>query len=258
MTSLKPLDKKNAIITGASCGIGRGIAKELASRGANVLITFSTSAILAQDLAQELEEIYGVSTIVIQAQANDPGAPAAIVKAAVEKWGCIDIIVNNAAIREDYDFMDMTPEVWQLQLMANLQFPVFLVKEAVPSFGKAPRIVNLSSSYSQDGHAGCLAYVAAKGAMEAVTRSLSREIGQKYNAIVNCVRPGPVNTELWKRSITEPEVLARWNPLIQNTPAAPRVAEVEDIAQVVGFLVSEDTKWVTGSVINASGGLMFQ
>jgi NAD(P)-dependent dehydrogenase (short-subunit alcohol dehydrogenase family) len=175
----------------------------------------------------------------------------------VERWGRIDIIVNNAGVREDYDFEDMTLEAWQRQLTANLQFPTFLIKESTPHFGKAPRIINLSSSYARDGHAGCLAYVACKGAMESLTRSLSRALGHKYNATVNCVSPGPTNTELWAQSIQDPETLRLWNDTIQNTPAAPRVAEVNDIAQVVAFLASEESRWVTGSVILANGGLMF-
>ncbi|KAL4891856.1 putative gluconate 5-dehydrogenase [Aspergillus ambiguus] len=254
--STKSLDGKNAIVTGGSRGIGKGIAIELARRGANVLITYNSSRASADEAVEEIRKP-GVDSFAIEAQGTDPRAPGAVIKAAVDRWGCIDIIVNNAGAREDYDFEDMTYENWQQQLSTNLEFPVFLVKEATAFFGTAPRIVNISSSYARDGHAGSLAYVAAKGAIESVTRSLSRELGQKYNATVNCVCPGPVNTDLWKRSIQDPEVFKDWDRVVKNTPAAPRVAELDDIAQIVAFLSEEQSRWITGSVVNANGGLMF-
>lgn len=150
----------------------------------------------------------------------------------------------------------MTLENWEDQITTNLRFPIFLIKEATAFFGPAPRIVNLSSSYAVGGHAGSLVYVAAKGSLESTTRSLPRELGHKYNATVNCVRPGPVNTELWARTCTaDSEAVKEWEATIKGTPAAPRVAEVDDVAQVVGFLVEDGSRWVTGSVVNASGGL---
>ncbi|KAJ5101178.1 gluconate 5-dehydrogenase [Penicillium angulare] len=259
MTSNKSesLKGKNAIITGGSRGIGRGIANELASRGANILITYQSAKSQAEEVVSELELEHSVTAIAVAADGHDLEAPRRIVQAAVEKWGQIDIIVNNAGAREDYDFEDMTHEAFKRQITANLEFPVFLIQEATQFFGKAPRIVNLSSSYSRDGHAGCLAYTACKGGIESVTRSLSRALGQKYNATVNCISPGPVNTELWARSIKDPEVSKTWEPTIQNTPAAPRVGEVDDIAQAVAFLCEEGSRWVTGSVISVSGGLYF-
>ncbi|KAJ5733349.1 hypothetical protein N7493_002135 [Penicillium malachiteum] len=193
----------------------------------------------------------------MEAKGNDPETPHALIQAVVERLGLIDIIVNNAGVREDCALEDMTLEAWQRQLMANLQFPTFLIKESIPHFGKAPRIINLSSSYARDGNSGCFAYVACKGAMESLTQSLSRALGHKYNATVNCVSPGSTNTELRAQSIQDPETLRLWNDTIQNTPTAPRVAEVDDIAQVVAFLASEESRWVTGSLILANGGLMF-
>ncbi|KAL4947880.1 hypothetical protein BDW69DRAFT_203933 [Aspergillus filifer] len=259
----RSLDGKNAIITGASRGIGKGIALELAKRGANILITYNSSPGPADEVINtiknqsESEGGQAVDAFAINASGSDPFAPKAIIDAAVSRWGRIDIIVNNAGAREDYEFEDMTIEIWEAQLNTNLRFPVFLIKEATQCFGPAPRIVNVSSSYAIDGHMGSLAYVAAKGSIEAVTRSLSKELGHKYNATVNCIRPGPVNTELWARSIRDSEVQREWETTIRGTPAAPRVAEVGDVADVVGFLVEEGSRWVTGQVLNVSGGLFF-
>ncbi|KAL4798406.1 putative gluconate 5-dehydrogenase [Aspergillus venezuelensis] len=266
----RSLTGKNAIVTGASRGIGKGIALDLAKRGANVLITYNSSPAPADEVINAIKkqnqsesetegsQAIQVDAFAIKASGSDPSAPKAIIDAAVSRWGEIDIIVNNAGAREDYDFEDMTLENWEGQLNTNLRFPVFLIKEATPYFGFAPRIVNVSSSYAIDGHTGSLAYIAAKGSIEAVTRSLSKELGHKYNATVNCIRPGPVNTELWARSIRDPEVQREWEPTIRGTPAAPRVAEVGDVADVVGFLVEEGSRWVTGQVLNVSGGLFFE
>ncbi|KAL4923681.1 SDR family NAD(P)-dependent oxidoreductase [Aspergillus undulatus] len=258
----RSLEGKNAIVTGGSRGIGKGIALDLARRGANVLVTYNSSPAPAEKVASQIrtqpEEESKVDAFIVEASGTDPKAPKAIVEAAVSRWGKIDIIVNNAGAREDYALEEMTLENWESQLNTNLRFPVFLIKEAAPHFGPAPRIVNISSSYAVDGHTGSLAYVAAKGSIESVTRSFARELGHKYNATVNCVRPGPVNTELWARSIQDPGVQKEWEPTIKGTPAAPRVAEVEDVANVVGFLVEEGSRWVTGQVVNASGGLFFE
>lgn len=252
----KSLQGKNAIVTGGSRGIGAGVAKELAKRGANVLLTYNTSATSAEGIVNEIKAL-DVDCFAMQAKANNRDAPKAIAKAAADRWGCIDIVVNNAAAREDFSFSEMTYDMWERQLGGNLMFPVFLVREATQYFGVSPRIVNFSSSYAQDGHTGCMAYSASKGAIESVTRSLARELGQKHNATVNCVRPGPVNTELWGRSIEDEEVSRSWEKIIQSTPAGARVAEVDDVGQVVAFLCEEGSRWITGSVINISGGLMF-
>ncbi|KAL4880579.1 hypothetical protein BJY04DRAFT_228237 [Aspergillus karnatakaensis] len=260
MTTPKSLTNKTAIITGASRGIGAGIAHHLASLGANILITYNSSPTAAEAVLSSLKSTHNVSALSLQASATDPASPSRIVAAAVEKWGTIDIIINNAGARSDYEISALTAEVWEEQVTTNLRFPVFLVKEAIPYFGPAPRIVNVSSSYAVDGHAGSLAYVAAKGGLESVTRSLARELGQRCHATVNCVRPGPVNTELWGRSVGEMDAEAEreWEGIIRGTPAGRRVGEVKDVAGVVGFLVSEESGWVTGQVVNVSGGLFFE
>ncbi|KAE8131052.1 hypothetical protein BDV38DRAFT_33835 [Aspergillus pseudotamarii] len=256
MAAQQSLQGKNAIVTGGSRGIGKGIAFELARRGANILLTYNSSREQAQEVVSQIRSV-GVDAIAVEGKADDMSAPKTIVEAAVERWGCIDIVINNAGAREDYPVEEMTYEVFDRQIAVNLRFPVFLIKEATRHFGKTPRIVNLSSVYARDGQPGCLAYVASKGAMESLTRSLAKELGHKYNATINCVCPGPVNTELWASTIQDPEEKEQWDRVIQSTPAAPRVAEVDDIAQIVAFLSEEGSRWTTGSLINANGGLMF-
>jgi 3-oxoacyl-[acyl-carrier protein] reductase len=250
------LQGKHTIVTGGSRGIGKGIAHELARRGASVLLTYNSSRTQAEDVVTEIKKL-GVDATAVEAKGGDLAAPGTVVKAAAERWGCIDIIINNAGAREDHEFEAMTHDIWDRQLTTNLQFPVFLIKEATPFFGSAPRIVNMSSIYAHDGHAGSLAYVGSKGALESITRSLARELGHRYNATVNCISPGPVGTELWTQSTADPNASKEWDSIIQNTPAAPRVAAVDDIAQIAAFLAEEGSRWITGSVVNANGGLLF-
>lgn len=247
---------KNAIVTGGSRGIGKGIALELASRGANVLLTYQSSRTQAEEVVARAQQ-HGIDAFAVEARGADLAAPTTIVDAAVARWGRIDIIINNAGTREDYDFEAMTHEAWERQFTANVQFPIFLIQAATRHFGPAPRIVNFSSIYARDGQAGCLAYVGCKGAIESLTRSLARELGHKYNATVNCISPGPVGTELWAESLQDSELAQTWQSIVQKTPAAPRVAEVDDIAQIVAFLSEEGSRWITGMVVNANGGLMF-
>ncbi|KAJ5707192.1 hypothetical protein N7488_006993 [Penicillium malachiteum] len=137
MTTKNSLQNKNAIVTGGSRGIGRGIANELASRDANVIITYNASHDQAKNVVTNIRA-YGVDCIAIEAKENDPETPHTLVQAVVERWGYIDIIVNNVGVREDYEFEDITLEAWQRQLTANLQFLTFLIKELIPHFGKAP------------------------------------------------------------------------------------------------------------------------
>lgn len=254
MAAHKSLHGKNAIVTGGSRGIGKGIALELASRGANILLTYNSSRQQAEEVAAQIQKL-GVDAIAIEGKSDNLSAPRSIVQAAIDRWDCIDILINNAGAREDYAFEEMTYEAFDRQIAVNLRFPVFLIKEATPYFGKTPRIVNLSSVYARDGQPGCLTYVACKGAMESVTRSLATELGHKYHATINCVCPGPVNTELWASTIQGAEKY--WEHIIEKTPAARRIAEVDDIAQIVAFLSEEGSRWTTGSLVNANGGLLF-
>ncbi|RYN23084.1 hypothetical protein AA0114_g12862 [Alternaria tenuissima] len=252
----KTLQDKTAIITGGSRGIGRAIALELASRGAKVLITYSSAQAQAEEVCNAIRSSGG-DCVAVTATGTDSDAPKAIVTAAVKKWTKIDIIVNNAATGGDYSLLETTEENFNTLVTTNLRFPLLLIKEAVPHFGPAPRIINMSSIYARSGHADCLVYSACKGAIESATRCLARELGHKYNATVNCVNPGPVNTDLWAKAIEMEECRRAWEAPIRETPAAPCVAEPHDIAHVVAFLADERTGWTTGSVVNANGGMLF-
>lgn len=250
----KNLQGLNAIVTGGSRGIGAGIALELAKRGANVLITYQSASSQAEQVSKQIEG-YGSESIIIQAGGEDKEAPTRIVQAAVKKWKHIDIIINNAGAGDDCLLKDMTYEIWDKVVNCNVRFATFLVKEAMPHLGKAPRIVNISSVMARMGGEYATAYTASKAALEGVTKVWAAELGQSKNATVNCVNPGPVGTDMWWK--TEPEVLAEWDEKMKETPAAPRIGTVDDIAQIVAFLASEESRWSTGSTVNANGGICF-
>ncbi|KAH6982401.1 putative gluconate 5-dehydrogenase [Ilyonectria destructans] len=244
-----------AIITGGSRGIGAGIALELASRGANVLITYQSASAQAEEVVAKIQAL-GCEALSIQAAGTDKDAPTRIVKAASEKWSHIDIIINNAGAGDDCLLKDLTYDLWDKILNTNLRMATFLVKESLPYLGKAPRIVNISSVIARLGGAWATPYCASKAALEGVTKVWAAELGHDYNATVNCVNPGPVGTDMWLRD-TGPEVQAYFDVKMKETPAAPRIGTVDDVAQIVAFLCSEESRWSTGSTVNANGGLCF-
>jgi len=250
----KSLENRIAIVTGASKGIGARTALELAKRGANVLITYNTGKEQAEGVLKELEQL-GVEAIIVQATGSDREAPLRIVNAAVQKWGHIDIIINNAAIIIANPLKDLSHEILDKHLDNNFRFPSFLIKESLPYLGKSPRIVNVSSTAARMGGVHSTAYAASKAALEAATRVWALELGHEYGATVNIVNPGPVYTDMNKN--VAPEVTAFWDPKIAETPAAPRYGTPDDIAQIVAFLAEEGSRWCTGSVVSSNGGMCF-
>ncbi|KAJ5108258.1 gluconate 5-dehydrogenase [Penicillium angulare] len=252
-SSLSLLNKV-ALVTGGSRGLGAGIARELAKRGANILITYNSAKGEAEKVAQAIEE-YGRQCIFMQGRSSDRDAPKRIIESGVQKWGKIDIIVNNAGAGDDCFLADLTHELWDNIYDANIRMPTFLVQAAMPYLGPAPRIVNISSVAARNGSAQMSAYASSKAALEGITRVWASELGQTHNATVNCVNPGPIATDMWLRD-TDPEVLKFWDEKMKETPAAPRIATVDDVAQIVAFLAEEGSRWCTGSVVNANGGLV--
>lgn len=249
----KSLQGKNAIVTGGSRGIGKGIALELANRGANVLITYNAAAQKADEVVALLQE-KGVKAACVQANGQDIEAPKKVVQAAISLYQTIDIIVNNAGAGDDVLFEALDYSIWAKILDTNTRFPAFLVKESIPHFGSTPRIINISSVMGRMGGWYSAAYTASKAALEGLTKVMAQELGQKYNATFNCLSTGPVETDMWMAD-SAPEVLAEWQPRIELTPAAKRIAQPDDIAQIAAFLSEEGSRWVTASTVCASGGL---
>ncbi|EFX04994.1 short-chain dehydrogenase/reductase [Grosmannia clavigera kw1407] len=157
-----------------------------------------------QALATTLHADHDIDTFAVRADGADCDSPKRIVDAAVKRWGHIDIIINNAGTCDDSLLADLAHDLWDKIMDCNLRFPVFLIKEAIPYFGTALRIVNISSVLARMGSASTTACLASKAALEGVTRVLATELNQKYNVAINCVNPDPVATDMWLRDTSPP------------------------------------------------------
>ncbi|KAB8212163.1 hypothetical protein BDV34DRAFT_183416 [Aspergillus parasiticus] len=249
------LQGKVAIVTGGSRGIGAGIVKELAKRGATVAFTYLSSA-RAQIMLSELHELQHSSTkaIAIQADCADAAASAKkVVKEVVASFGKIDIIVNNAGSGEHHSLFDLNENDFDQIFHINLLFPLLLIQESVPYLQQKARIVNVGSITGRIAYPSAILYAASKAGLDSVTKSLAVSLGRKFEATVNTINPGPVATEMWEQTPGKEEIQEK---VYYRTAAGDRIASVEDIAPIVAFLCEEQSRWVTGNVTCANGGLL--
>ncbi|KAH7394016.1 hypothetical protein DE146DRAFT_679299 [Phaeosphaeria sp. MPI-PUGE-AT-0046c] len=237
-----PLKDKIAVVTGASRGIGAGLALELARRGAK----------LAERVAAGIKALNnGSDAIIVQADLSHVDAPEKIVSATVQAFGdSIDILVNNAGVLNANPIAETTAESYAAVFDVNVRAPLLMVKAVVPHLRTPGRIINMSSVGSRFGPPQFSLYAASKSAIEGMTRSLARELGGA-GTTVNTVSPGPTESEMLDKvpkDIVETQ--------LKTTAVQNRVGTVDDIARVVAWLASEDGRWITGQTISASGGNM--
>ncbi|QKX57863.1 uncharacterized protein TRUGW13939_04983 [Talaromyces rugulosus] len=258
MPDFKGLDLtgKTAIVTGASRGIGAAIAIQLGQRGANVVVNYTNdkSERKATEVVNKIEAAGSRATLCQASVANVNDIPK-IVDAALRlsQTGKIDILIHNAALGVDANLEDVTQELFQTHFDTNVKGPIFLTKAVIRHISRGGRVVFVSSAAARLGVAGQTVYGATKAANESCARVWAKELGQSHGITVNCVNPGPVATDQWQES--DEQFRQDMQPLIESTPAAARIAEVDDIAPLVAFLCSEDARWTTGSVLCANGGL---
>jgi 3-oxoacyl-[acyl-carrier protein] reductase len=243
------LKGKVALVTGASKGIGAGIARELAARGAAVAVNYSGSKANAEKLVEEIKAAGG-KAIAVQGNVANPDAIGPLVLATVKTFGPIDILVNNAGIYEPSPIEQVTPEHFRKQFDVNVLGLLLTTKEAVAHFNpKGGSIVNISSVVV-DGVPGLTVYSATKGAVDAITASLAKELGPR-KIRVNSLNPGMIETEGTHEagfigSDFQKNAEAR-------TPLG-RIGQPQDVATAAAFLASEDSGWINGQAIYASGG----
>jgi len=234
------LEGKTALVTGASRGIGRAIAVELAAAGALVVVGYRTGE-------EEAEEVAGeIGGRAVQADISDPESALALVQAA----GDIDILVNNAGLTRDGLLARMSDDDWRLVIETNLS-SVFYTCRAVtrPMMKKrAGAIVNVSSIVGVHGNGGQTNYAASKAGMIGFTKSLAKELGSR-GVRANVVAPGYITTAL---TDVLPEEAT--NALLQQTPLG-RLGEPTDVARAVRFLCSDEASFITGEVLLVDGGL---
>lgn len=244
------MSQKTAVVTGAPGGIGSAICKRLAKEGYDIVINHYKTQEAADKLAAELEAM-GVKNIVCEANVSDFEQSKMLMDKAMEAFGRIDVLVNNAGITRDNLLARMKEEEFDAVIAVNLKSAFNCSKHAVSVMIKQRygRIVNMSSVVGIAGAAGQVNYSASKAGLIGITKSLAREVASR-NINVNAVAPGFVDTDM-TRAI--PEKIRQ--EMLDSIPAK-RAAQPEDIANVVAFLVSPDSDYVTGQVINVSGGLL--
>jgi 3-oxoacyl-[acyl-carrier protein] reductase len=244
------LTGKVALITGGSRGIGRAIGRRLASQGADVAFTYRGNAEAAQDARADIEAI-GRRALAIQAEATDPDAAEAAVKQALDELGRLDILVNNAGITRDDLIMRMSVEAFRDVLETNL-FGAFYMTKAVtrPMLrARGGRIVNITSVSGQAGQTGQANYSSAKAGLIGLTKATARELASR-SITCNAVAPGFVLTELTQDL---PEALQA--EITSRTPLG-RFGTVDEIANAVAFLASDEAGYITGQVLAVDGGLV--
>jgi NAD(P)-dependent dehydrogenase (short-subunit alcohol dehydrogenase family) len=279
----RPLGGRLAIITGASRGIGAAIARNLASKGASLVLNFTSESSIQRTnrLATDLQLFYRVRCAVVKADLSTLEGPKHIVDTAKSQFTDpetgkfqIDIIINNAAVAGNVALEGVTPEEFSRQYSVNVLAPLLLVQAALPYLptDRSGRIVNISSVSSSLGFVGQSVYGGTKAALEAMTRSWARELAER--ATVNAVNPGPVDTDMYSGTSeafkdhmksfirTAPLQAAREGVDEQRVVDAAksdggRPAWDYEIAGVVGMLCSEESGWCTGSVVCANGGMKF-
>lgn len=243
------LEGKTALITGASRGIGRAIAVELASQGANVVINYSGSEEKARETL-ELCEKQGVSGIIVQGDVSSSSDVEQIFAKASETFGAVQVLVNNAGITKDGLLLRMSEEDFASVLDVNLKGAFLCTKAATRTMMKQRwgRIINLSSVVGLIGQAGQANYAASKAGIIGFTKSVARELGSRH-VTVNAIAPGFIQTDMTDELSSEQQ-----ENILKNVPLN-RVGNVEDVAKVAGFLASDSASYITGQVISVDGGL---
>ena len=193
----------------------------------------------------------------IQCDIASPEAPKVIVSEALSGLNVkhLDILVNNAGLGGNAPLEEVTVADYERLMGVNVRAVIFLTQAFLPYVNRGGRIVNLSSVSARGGYPTQTVYAASKAAVEGFTRVWATEFGHKYGITVNAVNPGPVDTDMYRAA---GEVhLARMEEKNKKTPAAPRAGTEEDVAGIVVFLCGESSKWVTGDVICANGGMLY-
>ncbi|RQS59019.1 3-oxoacyl-ACP reductase FabG [Burkholderia sp. Bp8984] len=244
----KTLDKQVAIVTGASRGIGRAIALELARLGATVIGTATSESGAAAITAGFAEA--GVTGRGALLNVNDAAAAEALIDATVKEFGALHVLVNNAGITQDQLAMRMKDEDWDAVIDTNLK-SVFRLSRAVlrPMMkARGGRIINITSVVGSAGNPGQVNYAAAKAGVAGMTRALAREIGSR-GITVNCVAPGFIDTDMTK---TLPE---EQQAALKTQIPLGRLGSPADIAHAVAFLASPQAGYITGTTLHVNGGM---
>ncbi|GEL75910.1 3-oxoacyl-[acyl-carrier-protein] reductase [Tenuibacillus multivorans] len=244
------LEGKVALVTGASRGIGRAIALELAQNGANVVVNYAGSKSRADAVVKEIEEL-GQKAIAIQANVSEVDNVKQLVKETTEQFGSIDILVNNAGITRDNLLMRMKESEFDDVINTNLKGVFNCIKAVTRPMMKqrGGKIINLTSVVGVSGNPGQTNYVAAKAGVIGMTKSVAKELASRH-INVNAVAPGFISTDMTDE-LSDEAKQGMYDLIPLN-----RLGEVEDVARAVRFLASNDSDYITGQTIHVDGGMV--
>jgi 3-oxoacyl-[acyl-carrier protein] reductase len=247
---MKLLEGKTALITGASRGIGKGIAEIFAAQGASIAFTFLSSVEKARAFEAELAAA-GVKAKGYQSDASKSEEADKLIDEVIKDFGALDIVINNAGITRDTLLMRMNEEQWDEVMNTNLKSAFLITKAAIKPMMKAKKgsIINMTSIVGITGNAGQANYAASKAGMIGFTKSIAKELGSR-NIRCNAVAPGFIETEMTGH--LNDEVKAKW----METIPLKRAGSTKDVADLCVFLASDQSTYITGQTINVCGGMV--
>jgi 3-oxoacyl-[acyl-carrier protein] reductase len=247
---MSKLTGKVAVVTGASKGIGAAIAKALAAAGASVVVNYASSKAGADVVVAAIAKAGG-KAIAVAGDVSRKADGQAIIAAAIKAYGRLDILVNNSGVYEFTALQDVTEAQFHRQFGVNVLGLLLTTQAALPHLGEGASVINIGSVVSRTTPPGSAVYTGTKGAVDAITGVLARELGAK-NIRVNSVNPGMVDTEGAQSAGFIGSDFAK--QIVAQTPLG-RLGQPGDIADVVVFLASDDARWLTGEQLLAGGGL---
>ncbi|MGC6414008.1 MAG: 3-oxoacyl-[acyl-carrier-protein] reductase [Bacteroidia bacterium] len=245
------LQGKTTLITGASRGIGKGIAEVFAKNGSNIAFTFASSIEKAQAFEKELTEKYKVKVKGYQSNAADFEQSEALAKSVIDDFGKVDVLINNAGITRDTLMLRMTEQQWDDVINTNLKSAFNLTKSFLRHFlgNKSGSIINMTSVVGVTGNAGQANYAASKAGMIGFTKSIAKELGSR-NVRCNAVAPGFIETEMTE--VLDENVKSGW---IDQIPLK-RGGTTDDVANTCLYLASDLSSYTTGQTISVCGGML--
>jgi acetoacetyl-CoA reductase len=237
-----------AVVTGAGRGMGRAIAEELGAAGAKVAVNYSRSKEPAQEVVEKLSS-NGVEAVALGADVSKPDQARQLIEETLDRFGRIDVLVNNAGITIDKTMRKLTTEEWDAVVQVDLNSCYYTVKPALEHFieQQSGKIINISSFVGEAGNFGQTNYAAAKAGIIGFTKAAAQELA-RYQVTVNAVCPGFIETEMF--DVVPEEVKER----IRKRIPLGRIGEPGEVARVVRFL-AEDGDYITGQTININGGI---
>ncbi|MEB7538565.1 glucose 1-dehydrogenase [Pantoea anthophila] len=247
---MKRLKDKVALVTGGSKGIGAAIARQLAAEGAKVVVSYLSDREGAEQVVAAIDAAAG-EALAVAADVTSQAGVEALVSTTLAHYGQLDIVVNNAGVYQFAAIEESTEALYRRQFDINVLGPLLVTAAAVPYMGRGGSIINISSFVTRVFIAESAIYSGAKGAIDAITGVLSKELGPR-GIRINAVNPGLIETEGSHSAGAMNSAFRTWNEA--QTPLG-RIGQVEDVAPIVSFLASEEAGWINGEVILASGGM---